>query len=366
MTYLRLTCNFSFLSFSRKFLTLSVFLFGSIFGLLGQDFHYSQFHNSALHLNPALTGVFGGDLRVAGNVRNQWRSVPVDYRTFTIAADKKFIKRTNKKGYWAGGIAIDYDQAGLSALKLIDLGLSLSYTGMISDHFFTTIGGQAKMGQRSFDINNLTTDGQFDPARGLFDPDLPLNENFSGYNFLFPDVAFGVNFRWQKIDPWVLVDRLEQRTKIDFGVGLFNILQPNQSFNSGGNVPLPMRISPYILGTIQLGQSVDLILNGTAQWQNTHTQYEGLGGIKLHLDRQLGKQFAIQFDFGYRFNNDFGDAMIPGIEIFYNGWQAGFTYDINLSDFKVATNKRGGPELSLRYILKKVRPLPKFKICPLI
>ncbi len=364
--YFRLTCNDSFYKAGVIFFVLPMFFLLNVVHLNAQDFHYSQFHNSEMHLNPALTGVFGGDLRVAGNMRNQWHTVPVDYRTFTIAADKKFIKRTDKKGYLAGGFSIDYDRAGLSKLKLIDLGLSLSYTGMISDHFFATIGGQGRLGQRSFDINQLTTDGSFDEIRGVYDPNLPLNENFSGYNFLFPDVALGANFRWQKIDPWVLVDRLEQRTKVDFGVGIFNILQPNQSFNSGSNSPLPIRISPYILSTWKLGQSVDLVLNGTAQWQGPYTQYEGLGGIKLHLDRQLGKQIALQLDFGYRFNNDFGDAMIPGIEIFYNGWQAGFTYDINLSGFQTATNKRGGPELSIRYILKKVRPLPKFKICPLI
>ncbi len=362
--YYKLTRSYSLLRVG--ILLIGVFLVGDVIQLSGQDFHYSQFHNCQLHLNPGLTGIFGGDLRVAANYRNQWKRAPVDYRTFTIAADKKFIKRTDKKGYLAGGVMINYDQAGLSRLRLIDLGLSMSYTGMLTEHFFATAGGQLRVGQRSFDIGQLSFDGQFDELRGVYDSNLPINENFEPSGYFFPDVALGVNFRWQKIDPWVLVDRLEKRSKVDFGVGIFNLLRPNQSFNTGSKVELPVRISPYVLGTLQLGQSVDLILNATAQWQNTHTQYEGLGGIKLHLDRKLGKQFAIQLDIGYRFNNDFGDALIPGLEIFYNGWQAGFTYDVNLSAFKVATYKRGGPELSLRYILRKVRPLPKFKICPLI
>lgn len=364
--YYRFTCNISLFKTSMKFLVAMTYLFWGAISAFSQDFHYSQFHNSQMHLNPALTGVFGGDIRVAANYRNQWKSVPVEYRTFTVAADKKFIQRTDKKGYLAAGLAINYDQAGLSKLRLMDLGLSVSYTGMITDHFFATIGGQGRIGQRSFDVAQLSFDGQFDELRGVYDPSLPINENFANSGFFFPDVALGVNFRWQKIDPWVLVDRLVKRTKVDFGVGVFNLLQPNQSFNDASKVVLPIRISPYILSTWKIAQSVDLVLNGTAQWQNTYTQYEGLGGIKLHLDRKLGRQFAIQLDIGYRFNDVFGDALIPGIEIFYNGWQAGFTYDVNLSDFRVATDKRGGPELSLRYIIRRVRPLPKFKICPLI
>ncbi|HRF37497.1 MAG TPA: hypothetical protein PK198_01815, partial [Saprospiraceae bacterium] len=59
-------------------------------------------------------------------------------------------------------------------------------------------------------------------------------------------------------------------------------------------------------------------------------------------------------------------ALIPGIELTYDRWMAGFTYDINISPFNVATNRRGGPEFSLRYIIAKVPALGAFKVCPLI
>src|ERR1700733_1793510 len=47
-------------------------------GLIGfaQDHMYSQFFNSPLYLNPALTGQFQGDLRMNLIYRNQWTAVP--------------------------------------------------------------------------------------------------------------------------------------------------------------------------------------------------------------------------------------------------------------------------------------------------
>lgn len=329
-----------------------------------QDFHYSQFFNAPLHLNPALTGIFKGDVRFMGNYRSQWSSVPVDYKTFTAAADKKFIKRTAKQGFFSGGILLNYDQAGLSSLRLIDIGLSGSYTHTFSSHYLLTFGASGRVGQRSFKPESLSTGDQFDGWR--YDPNLPTNEDWSRSSLFFPDLAAGINFRMQGVDASALVDRLDARSKLDIGVGVFHLLRPNQAFVDSDKIGLPMRISPYFMGTLMLGNNIDFILNGTAQFQSTYRELIGLAGLKLHLNRNLGKQFALQLDFGYRHANGFGDAYIPGIEVFYNAWQLGFTYDVNISDFNVATQKRGGFELSLRYILRKVRPLPVFKICPLI
>ena len=227
-----------------------------------------------------------------------------------------------------------------------------------------TLGASGRLGQRSFKPEALSTGDQFDGWR--YDPNLPTGEDWTKTSLFFPDLAAGINFRFQGIDATALVDRLDRRSKLDVGIGVFHLLRPNQSFVGDPNVDLPLRISPYLMGTLMLGKSFDLVLNGTAQFQDSYRELMGLAGLKIHINRNLGKQFALQLDFGYRHANGFGDALIPGIEIFYNAWEFGFTYDVNISDFNIATSKRGGPELSLRYILRKVRPLPVFKICPLI
>lgn len=366
--WLRPNCNDQGLRLFKKARKLLFFVLIFLFGnsLFAQDFHYSQFFNAPLHLNPGLTGIYNGDIRYMGNYRSQWASVPVNYQTFTVAVDAKFLKKTFKQGFFSGGIEINYDQAGLSRMRLIDLNLSGSYTYTFSEHFLMTTGVTGRIGQRSFDESDLSFNEQYDPTYGQYFDWLDNGENFAKSSLFFPDLAAGINFRLQDIESTALVNRLDKRSKVDFGVGVFHLLRPDQSFIGTTKEPLPMRISPYMMGTLMLGKNFDFVLNGTAQFQTSYREILGLAGLKIHLNRNLGKQFALQLDFGYRYANQFGDALIPGIEFFFNGWQAGFTYDINISDFNVATSKRGGPEISVRYIFRKVRPLPIFKICPLI
>ena len=91
-----------FFTLKRKKIPLiistTVILFPSI--IFCQDIHYSQFHNAPFNINPALTGISRGDIRVMGNFRSQWRSVPVDYTTYTLAADMQFIERYYREGFF--------------------------------------------------------------------------------------------------------------------------------------------------------------------------------------------------------------------------------------------------------------------------
>ena len=45
-----------------------------VFNLNSQDIHFSQFYMSPLNLNPAMTGVMNGNIRLTGNYWNQWAS----------------------------------------------------------------------------------------------------------------------------------------------------------------------------------------------------------------------------------------------------------------------------------------------------
>ena len=49
-----------------------------------QDIHFSQFFETPLLRNPALAGIFSGDLRIQAVYRNQWNSVTVPYQTTSL------------------------------------------------------------------------------------------------------------------------------------------------------------------------------------------------------------------------------------------------------------------------------------------
>ncbi|MCB0630198.1 MAG: PorP/SprF family type IX secretion system membrane protein [Saprospiraceae bacterium] len=330
-----------------------------------QDIHYSQFYNAPLQLNPALTGVFSGDLRVQGNYRYQWNNVPVRYRTFSVVVDKKFIRCGGRSSFIAAGLGLNNDRAGDTRLSWNDINLNASYTKYLSKGFFLTLGGRAAMAQRKFDSERLRLGEHFNTTSGAYDPDIIPVDRFSRTSHSFMDLSVGVNFHWQELDRFERFDYKEERSKIDFGLGIMHLNKPDQSFIEDEIVPLYRRLSIYAQGVLQIGNPLDLVAGITGQFQGPYREYVAMGGLRVHLDRSPGKQLAIQLGIGYRFDKN-RDAYYPNFQLEYNAFRIGFSHDINFSDFNVATLRNGGPEISFRYVFKKVCPVPSRRFCPII
>jgi type IX secretion system PorP/SprF family membrane protein len=353
------------MSFVRHFLAVLCFAILPVL-ICAQDFHYSQFYNAPLHLNPALTGVFSGDVRIMGNYKSQWTDVPVDYKTVTLAIDKKFLKNLNQNGFFSGGLAFNYDRAGDSKLTWANLDLNLSYTRVFSPRVILSVGGKAAIIQRSFDQGNLRYNNQFDEARGFVDLGLATGEAFNTDGKVFPDFGLGINLRLQARQTSELVFRNDRRSKLDIGVGLHHLTMPDQAFYDNVKVPLERRISPYAIGTVQILPIVDIV--GAITFQNQGAYYDevvGMLGGKVWVKNNLSKRISFMAGMGLR-RDEIQDAFWPTFEVSYNDLRVGLNYDFNTSQFDIATENRGGMELSVRYLIRKVRPLPEFKVCPLI
>ena len=80
-----------------------------------QDIHFSQFFETPLLRNPALAGIFSGDLRIQGVYRNQWNSVTVPYQTASLNGEYKLPVGKSDDFLTLGG-EILYDKAGTVAL----------------------------------------------------------------------------------------------------------------------------------------------------------------------------------------------------------------------------------------------------------
>ncbi len=305
-------------------------------------------------------------MRLTANYRNQWNSVPVGLNTFTAGFDLKHLGKKPRKGFFSTGYVFQYDQGGDIGYYRTSLQLVGSYTRRVSNHMYISVGVSAAPVLQGFNQNNITTDSQYDPESGL--PTGSLGEPFPTGHKFYPDISTGINFRYQKPDHYDMIDRLDQRTRIDFGVGLFHINEPDISFIDGDTEPtnLNIRYSPYFIGNFQLSSEVDLFGALRALYQKPNEEYMSAAGVNVFLSRQLGKVLAVQASSGFRFYRGEVDAIIPAVEVTYNSLQIGFSYDINLSEFNVATRTNGGPVLYLSYIFKKVHPLPTHKTCPII
>lgn len=331
-----------------------------------QDFHYSQFYNAPLHLNPALTGIFRGDVRFMGNYKSQWTDVPVDYKTVTLAIDKKFLKNTGtNNSFFSGGVAFNYDRAGDSKLTWANLDLNLSYTKAFSPKVILSGGVKGALIQRGFDSGDLRYDNQFDELRGIVDLNLPTGEAFDTDGKVFGDLSAGINLRLQSEQTSTLVFRNDRRSKLDIGVALHHILKPDQAFYNDVKVPLESRLSPYAIGVLQVLPLVDVKAAVTYQNQGPfYDEFVAMLSGRVWVKNSLSKQISLSAGMGLR-RDAIQDSYWPTFEVTYDNWRVGLNYDFNTSQFDIATENRGGMELSVRYIIRKIR-LPEFKVCPLI
>ncbi len=319
-----------------------------------QDIHWSQFRLSPMNLSPAATAIFKGDVRFIGSYRNQWANFDqnVNYLTFSGSVDMKFFVPKLRNSLFGGGLIFNHDSAGDLGLDLTQIGLNGSYTHQLAKRHFLTLGLQGSVAQRRYNPN-LTVDNQWNGD--VFDSSLPTREPVDQASTSIADFSGGLNYHYQKPS---------KRSKLDVGVALFHINEPGHSFYDDETLTYPQRLSIYALATLGVGNKFDLLPMAMRQEQGPHSQtLLGLAG-RIHLNQHVARKTAFQLGLNYRFNELEADAWIPNLEFHYRSLLVGVSYDINVSDFVINTNNRGGLELHLTYIVNKVR-LDEAKICPI-
>lgn len=350
----------------RKLLLIS--LLGSSFlgTLQAQDFHYSQFHNAPFLLSPGLTGVFQGHVRSLAKYRNQWENVGAGYHTLSVGYDMRHLAKGDKSWFFSHGLVLYYDQAGETRYYTTSLQALGAFTLRLSQHFYGTAGIKIGPSFEGFRPSTISTDSQFDPFTGRPDNSLPSGEesNIRTDFISYFDFSAGINFRYQKLDNCELIDQKQDRTRIDFGLGLFHLNQPNKSFIEGGENRLAIRTSLYGIYYQELSPDMDFMGAHRTQVQLPDLENMTTLGLKLYLSKTLGRQFALQVNISFRYHGKL-DAVVPGVELFYNDLQAGISYDLNTSPLVRATQTNGGPMIFLAYTFKKVSK-PCTRSCPII
>ena len=335
--------------FYTKTHLLTILLIWIGINVFGQDLHYSQFYNSPQNLNPALTGIFNGSQRYNASLRDQWRFVPVPWFTFSGAYDANILP-VNKDYFYGWGINFNYDKQGDSRLVLAGLNLSGSITKELDKHNLISGGLMLGFSRRGFNTTDLTWDKQWDGDK--FTQGSASGENFDLDAVTFLETGLGANYRWQK----------SERTKIDAGIGAFHILQPTTSFYNTPGKKLPMHLTLSAMGNFKVVNALDLQFHVMQQLQLTYRETLFGGLAKLYINQKRGNETQVHVGLGYRTTGSF----IPTIALQFRQWYAGFSFDVdNTTINNVLSSKRGGPEIHVRYIIQKVRPLSQRKACPI-
>ena len=149
----------------KKAVGLAVFGISFVHLLMAQDPHFSQFFASPLSLNPANTGYFNGELRVAANSRNQWPSFNNAYSTTTFSVDGPVMqKKLPQRDRLSLGIFGMSDQSGGGVLKENYMAVSMAYKKGLdyNGDVAITAGFQMTYGSFAFNRSAATLEDQLD------------------------------------------------------------------------------------------------------------------------------------------------------------------------------------------------------------
>ena len=302
-----------------------------------QDVNLSQFYELPLLRNPALAGLFGGDVRVVAAYRNQWRSVTSSYQTKALSAEMKFSAGQNSFDFFTLGLQLSNDLAGESKLSKTQIMPAINFHKSINgneDSYFSA-GLMAGPVQHSFDASNLNFDDQF--VNGNYKASNPTMQSITSSNLTYWDVAAGISYSS------VLADNVHYYV----GLGLFHITKPTVGFMPSNDVQLNRKVVLNVGVTMPTGIEEDKII--------MYADYFAQGGVKQlqggflynhdMIVYEENEKVAIAGGIFYRWN----DAIIPVVKLNYYHLDIGISYDLNVSKLAVASGVRGGMELTLSY-----------------
>lgn len=316
--------------------------------LLAQDIHFSQFYQTPLLLNPALTGTFRGDQRAIINHKEQWRAFGSPFQTSLLSFDMGLFKKKWKSAYLGTGLLAYRDKAGDTQLSTTQFNLSLSGIVSISSTQLISAGLQGGFAQRSIKTENMQWASQFDG--NSYNSSLPSNENNSFEPYSFGDFSGGVSWSYSSE---ALNFFASNEFKANVGMAVFHVNRPRQPLNAFQNVDR-MYSKMVAHGGLHIGigltnYAIQPSLFYMKQGEQQEINFGSFIRYKLKEESKYTghfKEIALSLGGYMRIK----DAFIPSLLFEYANFALGFTYDVNVSSLNEVSNKKGGMEVSLRYV----------------
>lgn len=307
-------------------------------GAKGQDIHLSQFFEAPLWRNPSLAGIFNGDLRFQGVYRTQWGSVTVPYKTGSFNGEYK-MPIGGANDFLTIGMQIMYDRAGSTNFTTTHLLPALNYHKSLSDNrnTYLSLGFMGGFVQRSIDQSKITTNSQWDGSG--YNANLAINESLTNYNLKYGDASVGLSFNSAIGD--------SEYDNFFIGAAYHHLNRPQNSFYRNPGIELNPKWV-YSAG-VRFGMTPSTYVTIQADHSMQGNYRETLGGamIGFALDGYDFQESMYNIHFGGFLR--WRDAIMPVVKIDYKPFSVAFSYDINTSQLRTASQSRGGFEISVTY-----------------
>ena len=289
-----------------------------------QDIHFSQLYEMPVLRNPALTGLFQGNIRGAAAFRTQWGGINALYKTFSVGAEYKIhdLKDDQRWLKESIGLQVSSDRAGDSKLSKTQImpvwNFHLPLSLRKENKSFLSLAVTGGLVMHGFERSGLTFDDQFVNGANIG----TSSQKFNRTSCTYPAGGFGFIFNFGGFDA--------DESRFYFGGSIVNF-----SFYKRIN---------YFLESVNLRQDVKLGFNAGATRAFTDE-------TRMHFFADYFKQGHNNLlQFGFLYAKDIipgadgadkrvglsagvfyrlADAVIPFVKLEYYNLQIGLSYDAN-------------------------------------
>lgn len=314
-------------------------LYTFIPSVVAQDTHFSQFSETPLLRNPSLAGIFNGDLRIQGVNRSQWGSVTVPFQTTSLNGEYKLpIGTADDYITFAGQVL--YDKAGTVALTTTLLMPAVNYHKSLSAkrNMYLSLGFMGGLVQRKLDRSKVTTNNQYDGTTGGANNGSD-GETFSGSGYSYFDGSVGMSFNAE----------VGENPDNNLYVGVaYHHFNKASKISFYGNEEVAMLPKWVVSGGLRMGVNDYTYVTFYTDYARQGPSSEILAGAlySYKLDNDVDNpMYTITGGAYLRWQ----DAIIPVAKLEYKPFTVAVSYDINISRLTMASNGRGGFEISLVY-----------------
>ncbi len=320
-----------------KLVVTSIFLLVTAMPGNSQDIHFSQFFEAPLLRNPALAGLFSGDLRIQTIYRNQWNSVTVPYQTGSLNGEYKLPVGKGNDFLTLGG-EILYDRSGSLALTSTHVLPVLNYHKSLNNerNMYLSLGFMGGLVQRKLDRSKITTNSQFNGIG--YDPSLSDGETFINNGFSYFDASTGMSLNTQ------IGENEDDNIFIGAAYHHFNNSAKVSFYGDAGIEMIPKWV--FSAG-IRMSMTDYSFITFHADYSQQGSSTETIGGMlySYKLDDPSDPKYIFHAGALVRWK----DAIIPIVKMEYKPVAIALSYDVNISQLKTASSGRGGLELSVSY-----------------
>lgn len=328
----------------NKICYITVLFFISVFGIRGQDMHFTQFYSAPLYLNPAFAGA---DVcsRVSLVYRNQWPGINTAYKSYLLSIDHLFSFHNI-----GGGLLVGKDYAGTGNLTTTIINPIVAYQFKLDRKVMLRCALQPGVTIRSIDFSKLLFGDQI--YTGMPTREAPTVSRS------FLDIGAGAICFTQ--DYWG-------------GISVYHINKPDETLMGFEGAPLPIRYTvhggyKYRLNEDEKDEMQMKSLTGVLHYrgQKKFDQLD-VGIYYTHGAANIGMWYRGIPWKHYKPGYPNRDALALIIGIKNKRATFGYSYDVTIS--QLASFSQGAHEVTMSYQLckpgkkkkKKMQvPCPKF------